>query len=799
MLNIKYKININFIIRDANLTTGMLKKILLLFILTLSISIVHGQDCRISISGFVLQKSNQEKIPGAVVYLKGTKFYAQSSIDGGYKMNQICSGKYTIVCEISGFKKMEYEIQISQNVSQNFTLEETQNQLEEVIVQGHHSEHTPQMNSVLSEEEKNQKSGLSLGEMLKGLSGVQSLQTGSSISKPVIHGMHSSRVIILNQGVRQEGQQWGSEHAPEIDPFVSKNIQVIKGPAGLRYGGDAIGGIVMMEPDALPDTVRLGGEVQTVYFTNGRQWVGSGYLEGTIPTIKGFGWRVQGTIKNGGNINTPTYYLANTGVREQNFSTEFGIKRKRWGSDLYYSFFHTIIGIYSGSHIGNVGDLENAIAQPLPASQFTPDHFIREIDRPNQDVIHQMLKYKGFYKFLNDSYIRGNLALQTNDRLELDVMRAGKNVNTLMFNLGTISGELLYDESSMNRLWKGQLGLTFQNQANITSGNDVRNPTISNGLLPNYFSSSLGLFGIEKMVKPTYDLEFGLRFDSKSIETHRVRVSNSKQFFSDLNAFYGLSASMGGTYRWTKFFEQHLILAQAFRPPNASELFSNGIHHGAAAFEIGNPTLRGEKSSNISLNSVYNDEQIYIELGLYTNYISDFIYLRPLVENGNPIYFITVRGAFPGFIYEQINARFSGLDSKINIQLSPKLSLQQKIDIVNAYDVKNKQYLVNIPPYRYDLSLKYSFNKNKQYASVGITRVDRQNRVEPQSDYAAPPSSYELLEFNWGAKVKQFDLGIRISNALNTRYRDYMNRFRYYVDEQGRNISFRILYKIPSV
>ncbi len=446
-----------------------------------------------------------------------------------------------------------------------------------------------------------------------------------------------------------------------------------------------------------------------------------------------------------------------------------------------------------------MGDLENAIAKPVPPIQFTPAQFIREIDRPNQDVIHQMLKYKGYYKFLNDSYLRGNIALQLNDRLELDVMRAGKNVNTLLFNLGTVSGELLYDESSMDRLWKGQIGINFQHQANLTSGNNIRTPAISNGLLPNYFSSSLGIFGMEKMVKPNYDLEFGLRFDSKTFETHRVRVSNSRQFFTDFKGFYGLSACVGGTYRWTKFFEQHLILAQAYRPPNASEMFSNGIHHGAAAFELGNPGLRGEKSSNISLNSVYNDEKIYIELGLYTNYISDFIYLRPLVDQGNPIYFITVRGAFPGFAYEQINARFSGLDSKINIQLSPKLSLQQKIDIVNAYDVKNKEFLVNIPPYRYDLSLKYSFNKDKQYASVGITRVDKQNRVEPLSDFIAPPSGYELLEINWGAKIKNFDVGVRISNALNKSYRDYMNRFRYYADEQGRNISIRLLYKIPSV
>jgi iron complex outermembrane receptor protein len=188
--------------------------------------------------------------------------------------------------------------------------------------------------------------------MLKGISGVQSLQTGSSISKPIIHGMHSSRVIILNQGVRQEGQQWGSEHAPEVDPFVSKNIQVIKGPAGLRYGGDAIGGLILMEPNSLPDTSGISGEAQTIFFTNGRQFVTSGMLEGGFKNVNGWGWRVQGTLKNGGNIKTANYNLANTGVEEQNFSTALGYKNQKFGTDLFISRFQSIIGIYSGSHIG---------------------------------------------------------------------------------------------------------------------------------------------------------------------------------------------------------------------------------------------------------------------------------------------------------------------------------------------------------------------------------------------------------------------------------------------------------------
>ena len=274
-------------------------------------------------------KETKELIPGAYVYIKGTNKFAQSDAKGFFRISALCPGDYTLVCQMSSFDLVEIPISIKDEVkhNENFSLASHDEHLQEVIVSGKKTESGAQLRGQLTKEERAQRDGLGLGEMLKGISGVQSLQTGSTISKPVIHGMHSSRIIILNQGVRQEGQQWGSEHAPEIDPFVSKNIQVIKGPGGLRYGGDAIGGIVMMEPDALPDTAGIKVELQSIYFTNGRQGVLSGSLQGGFNHTKGWGWRIQGTVKNGGNIQTANYYLANTGIQEQNFSAALGYKK----------------------------------------------------------------------------------------------------------------------------------------------------------------------------------------------------------------------------------------------------------------------------------------------------------------------------------------------------------------------------------------------------------------------------------------------------------------------------------------
>jgi iron complex outermembrane receptor protein len=602
--------------------------------------------------------------------------------------------------------------------------------------------------------------------------------------------MHSSRLIILNQGVRQEGQQWGSEHAPEIDPFVSKNIQVIKGPAGLRYGGDAIGGIILMDPNSLPDTSGILGEAQTIFFTNGRQFVTSGMLEGGIKNANGWGWRVQGTLKNGGNIKTANYYLANTGVEEQNFSTALGYKNHKIGTDVFISRFHTVVGIFSGSHIGNVNDLKFAIASDRPFEVYTPTDFTRDVERPNQDITHSLVKFKAYLN-LNNKTIRMNVAHQDNQRLEFDVMRLGKNINTLSFNLETLSSEILIDQSNSSKLWKGQFGLTFLTQGNRTSGSQVNLPTLTSSLLPNYYLSNLGIFALERYVNQKMELSMGLRLDTKDIEIHRPIQNYSTTIKRDLNNYIGLSGSVGLKYHWTQNFENHLIIARAFRAPSPNELFSNGVHHGAGAYEIGDPTLTGETAYNVSLNSLYRTEKLEIEIGLYNNIIHHFIYLKPLTDQGEPLFITTVRGSFPAFTYEQIDANFQGIDGQVSYNISDTWSLQQKTSIVRAYDELNHRYLVNIPPDRFEYLIRYQFKKHKQYVSLGMTQISMQKRVEMNADFSPPPKAYVLGQVHWGISINKFDFGASITNAFNQAYRDYLNRFRYFADDQGQNISLR--------
>jgi iron complex outermembrane receptor protein len=549
-----------------------------------------------------------------------------------------------------------------------------------------------------------------------------------------------------------------------------------------------------MEPNSLPDTSGILGETQTIFFTNGRQFVTSGMLEGGIKNANGWGWRVQGTLKNGGNIKTANYYLANTGVEEQNFSTALGFKNQKLGTDLFISRFHSVIGIYSGSHVGNVNDLKIAIASDRPFEIYTPTNFIRDAERPNQDITHSLIKFKAYLNLSNKT-IRMNVAHQDNQRLEFDVMRLGKNINTLSFNLETLSAEILMDETNSSKSWKGQFGLTFLTQGNRTSGNQVKLPTLTSSLLPNYYLNNLGIFALERYVNQKMEIDIGLRLDAKDIEIHRPLQNYSPTIKRDVNNYVGLSGSMGLKYQWTQNFENHLIIARAFRAPSPNELFSNGVHHGAGAYEVGDPFLKGETAYNVSLNSLYSTEKLEIEIGLYNNSIQHFIYLKPLMDQGEPVFITTVRGSFPAFTYEQIDASFKGLDGQVSYHISDAWSLQQKTSIVRAYDELNHAYLVNIPPDRFEYLLRYQFKKHKQYVSLGMTQISTQNRVEMNSDFSPPPKGYVLGQVHWGISTTKFDFGISITNAFNQAYRDYLNRFRYFADDQGQNISFRATYR----
>jgi iron complex outermembrane receptor protein len=739
--------------------------------------------CHCLIKGVVKDRETRQPIAGAIIILKETGSNAITDAEGRYKIEKLCQGKYVLECRIIGYKVVKTAISLEHSAEEDINLNEDEVHLQDVEIVARRLQAPVSQKSILLEGQAlEQTRGQTLGDALKKITGVTVLQTGTSITKPVIHGLHSNRVLIMNNGVRQEGQQWGSEHAPEIDPFIAKRMTVVKGAAGVRYGSDAIGGVILIEPEELPKSEPLKGELNMVVFSNARMGVVSGTLQGGFPKWKGFGWRVQGTLKNGGNIRTPNYFLANTGTQEQNFSVTTGYRNSKVGAEIFYSQFQTNLGIFSGSHIGSTSDLLNVIKNGEP---FIKVDFNRQIERPNQLINHDLLKIKSFYNF-NGNRLGLTVARQFNRRSEYDLH--GPQATTkpaLLFRLTTFTGDLTFEHKPLAGKINGQIGLSGLYQYNFTDGRP---------LIPDFEQTNLGLFLIERLIHQKWEWEAGLRYDWRKLDVFRFIGTTLDPQQHRFGSWSGTAGIVHNTKEWLSF---RVNFGTAWRPPNPSELYSKGVHHGAAAYEEGNDQLKPEIAYNLVSSIDYNGKHFRAELGAYYNSIRNFIYLKPQTE---PI--LTVRGAFPYFKYVQTQAYFTGIDLDTEWEIiTKKLMHTQKLAYLRAYDQLENNYLVLIPANRVENGLRWELGKlfhlENTYLSLNHLWVDKQRRVPPNSDFMEPPSAYHLWSVIAGGnfdlpKNQGFQWSISAQNLFNTSYRDYLNRFRYYAVEQGRNISLRL-------
>lgn len=644
----------------------------------------------------------------------------------------------------------------------------------------------------LSEDEMNQSRGKSLGEGLKQLPGVSTLNTGNNVSKPIIHGMHSDRILILNNGVRQESQQWGSEHAPEIDPFVANNLTVVKGAESIRYGANAVGGVILVEPKALRDNVGIDGEIYLIGASNGRQGTTSATLNGNSAKLKGLSWRLQGTLKRGGNYKTPNYFMKNTGMREYNFSWGLGYNKEKFGVELFYSQFNSDIAILSAAHIGNLTDLQLAFDAKIP---LETSGFSYDIDRPSQHIQHELVKVKTYFLTGDVGKLGLTYARQYNLREEFDKHlprnndRAALNKPELQFEITTQTLDLFW-EQNRKKHWKTTVGASVIYQENTIEGRDF---------IPNFEKLNTGFYFIENWLSKNYKLklEMGVRYDYTYQKAYKFlgRTLTTPTF-----TYHAVAASVGAIYKFTEKFSIGVNTGTAFRPPNMSELFSNGVHHGAAAVEIGDTNLLLEKAWNNTLSVEYNGSKLNVLLDVYSNYINNFIYLAPELPPT-----LTIRGAFPTFRYKQTNASFSGVDVNVSYQMPYRLKLISKGSLLKAYNLTQNEWLFGMPADRIENGVQYKIAKYKNFsdAYLGFSwqHVFKQTRFEAGSDFVNPPNAYNLVNFQAGMTLPfnstktPLIIGIEINNVFNNVYRDYLNRFRYFSDELGRNITIKLNYK----
>jgi len=745
-----------------------------------------SQDtCSFLVKGNVYDAETKQPLPFAAVYIQDNHG-ATADATGTYQVNALCAGSYSVICTLLGYESDTLRLTIAGNVTQNFYLKQVTTAITEVEIHGRREDDRALVSQSVAEianEELNTVRGTTLGEALKGVPGVYTLQSGPTIFKPVIHGLHSNRILIFNNGVRQEGQQWGSEHAPEIDPFVATRLSVVRGAASTRYGSDAIGGVILVEPSALPTAPGVQGEVNMVGASNNRMGAVSGIVEGAFDKkIAGLSWRAQGTFRRAGNSRTPHYYLENSGFQEANFSGALAYKHKNYGGEVYYSQFNTRLGIFTGTHAETIADIQAAIERPEP---ITPSYFTYKIDRPYQQVKHELVKASGYWIFGNESRVDVIVARQQNERSEYDYVPLSGRLNPeLYLRLVTHTADILYKHAAIGK-YTGTVGFN-----GITQGN-VRQYEM---LIPNFRNYGGGIFYIGKWTSERLVLEAGARYDYRWLRVYTLD-NNTARVITPTWDFNNVTGTIGSQYYLMPNLSWSVNIGTAWRAPTVNELMSQGVHQSAVAYEIGNPNLHSERAYNFSTSLHFDTEKFHGEVGFYNNIIDGYIYLKPDLK-----YIHTVRGSYPTFTYTQVNARFRGVDFSGTYKLADSLSFTSKISLLYAWNKTIDDYLQLIPANRFENSLRCGLGNvggvRQLYISIANVYTARQKRVPANSDYLTPPPGYMLVNAHMGFSVpagkQQINITFSINNIFNVAYRDYMDRFRYFTDEPGRNFMLRI-------
>ncbi|HBK83096.1 MAG TPA: TonB-dependent receptor, partial [Flavobacterium sp.] len=604
---------------------------------------------QVTITGTVYNKNGQP-LQNAHVHIAHKT--TATNANGKFVLTDVPNGKQKLYISYIGYVALEEDIITESNLVIDRQLQPDVTKLSDVILRQGTKVISETANvQVIKSETIEVYSNQTLGDALKELSGVSILKAGSAIVKPIINGLHSSRVPIISNNVRLEDQQWGSEHSPSFDINAAGKISVIKGASALQYGGDAIGGIVVIEPNFIKKDT-LTGKIISNGASNGR----GGSISSSIEkgAREGWSWSILGTLKYMGDRETPRYTLSNSGNRAQNFSGGIRFATEKYNFNAFYSFYNTQTGIIKASHIGNVTDLYQSITnfQPNVIEPFT-----YQINAPKQEVQHHLAKIN-FQRWLsNNTSIDFQYAFQYNNRLEFDIRRSSANKNKAALDLRLTSHTFITDYKSTINNWNLKSGFTVGYQNNFANPETGVRP-----LIPSFEKLDAGLYGIAiyKLDNAT-TLEAGVRYDFSFIEATKFYLKSrwlergydslfSKFIIAEEGNqwltkprfnYHNVTANVGLKKQFHHEMEGLIQLSLASRNPNVSELFSDGLHHSTGQIELGNLNLKREQAFKVNATFIKEWQSFYVQINPFINRISNFMYLQPTGFE------TTIRGAFP--------------------------------------------------------------------------------------------------------------------------------------------------------
>ena len=739
-----------------------MKKILIALFIGFS-AFINAQN---KISGKITDKDNNP-IKGVNIFVSELHKSSETDENGAYSINNVPNGTIKITFTLLGFTTQNKSIFIQNGENKmDVVLEPSLFQMDEVIVAT--SFHKLQSQNVMKVDHESMKSLQQKGtstliEGLETLPGISQISTGTSIGKPVIRGLSGNRVLVYSQGVRLENQQFGEEHGLGLNDAGVESVEIIKGPASLLYGSDALGGVLYFNPEKFAKSNTFEGDFSQKIFSN---TLGSNSSLGVKKSSENWKYLVRGS-----NTVHSDYKIAdgnrvtNTRFNETDLKTGIGYSNSILSTVLRYNFNKLDLGIP-----------ENGIAEQ--SSSSTTEY-------PKQAVTNHLLSLNSTL-FFSTSKLDIDFGFISNNRSEFE----DSDVANLKMKLNTLNYNLKYHLPKAGKL-ESIFGIQGMTQTNVNSGAEY--------LIPNAKTNDFGLFGTSNYEWNSNVLQAGIRFDNRNINTESYGILGDEGSFEALTKSYNsFNCSLGYKTDLSKEFTLRVNVASGFRAPNLAELTSNGVHEGSNRYEIGNSNLATEQNVQTDLNLEYQNSHFEFFANGFFNKINNYIYLNP-----SP----TTIAGYDVFNYFQTDAMLYGGEFGLHFHPHPLdwLHFESSFETVTGENQSRglgSDFLPFIPANNWNNSMRAEFNiKNwlkDGYATLNVSNTFDQRKVSGFETYS---EGYTLVNLGIGGQINigktHFNFNLNGNNLFNKSYIAHLSRLKNDgIPNIGRNIVLGINFNL---
>ena len=735
-----------------------MKKLILALIIGFS-AMIQAQN---SISGIVTDTKNQP-LKGVSVYAPEIHKGTTTDENGNYNFNAIPNGNIKLSFVFVGYSTQFKTVDFQQKENKlNIILEETVFQMDEVIVSTAFNK--LQSQNVMKVEHESmkslqQKGTSSLIEGLATIAGVAQVSTGTSIGKPVIRGLSGNRVLVYSQGVRMENQQFGDEHGLGLNDAGIESVEVIKGPASLLYGSDALGGVLYFNPEKFADTNTFKANFSQKLFSN---TLGSNSSLGLKTSTENWKFLARGSYNTHSDYTIPDgNRVTNTRYNETDFKTGVGYSNAKFSSVLRYNYNKLDLGIP-----------ENGIAEQNTSKNTA---------FPRQGVFNHLLSLNSVF-YLKNSKLDVDLGYINNDRSEFPET----NIAGLHMKLKTFNYDAKYHLPSFGK-FESILGVQGMHQTNANSGTEF--------LIPDATTNDFGAFGTLNYEWKSNIIQAGLRFDNRKITTQAQGIAGEEGSFQAIDkSFDSFNASLGYKTNLKEDLTLRLNLASGFRSPNLAELTSNGVHEGTNRYEIGNSDLKTEQNVQTDLNLEYKNSHFEFFLNGFYNHVNNYIYTSPAG---------TIIANNAVFDYIQNNAKLYGGEIGLHFHPHPLdwLHFDSSFETVTGQK-QNGDYLPLIPANNWNNTIRTEFKIKKWmsdgFASLNVSNTFNQNNV---SGFETKSNGYTLVNLGIGGKITirktVFEVNLNGNNLFNKTYIAHLSRLKTDgIPNIGRNFVLGVNFNI---